>query len=212
MNSLISTILNSIKPGDTPPVDKTVPAPPAPDSSDVKVAPSLSEINAWNNYLSYFNGKVKADGVSDDQLDAGDGSYSKKLFNEWAASNNVNAPYEDMTKKMQDYYISLFNGADPLAASLVKSKYPKPMLSQVDGRVGSLTRNYYIPTMNYAKTVKDKSGEKTFSFKGVFNPYSENLIDVVHNSMLDENGNPMSKAQVAEFYKTYSKEKSSSKK
>jgi len=211
MNNLISTILNSLRPGDNPPASKP-PASPPPDSSNVKVAPSISEINAWNNYLAYFNEKAKSDGVSDEQLDSGDGSYSKKLFSEWAASKNISIPYEDMTKKMQDYYISLFNGPDPLASSLVKSKYPKPVLSEVDGRVGSLTRNYYIPTMNYAKTIKDKSGEKTFSFKGVFNPYSENLIDVVHNTMLDENGKPMSKAQVAEFYKMYSKEKTSSKK
>ena len=201
-----------VKDGNSSAAATPQPPTPVPDTSQAKVAPSISEVNAWNNYLSFFNGKLKQDGITDEQLDSGDGSYARNVFSEWAASGNIKTPYEDMTKKMQDYYIALFNSQDPLASNLVKSKYPKPQLSEIDGRVGSLTRNYYIPTMNYAKTIKDKSGDKTFSFKGIFNPYSDKMIDVFHNSMLDENGNPMSREQVAEFYKEYAKKQTYKKK
>jgi hypothetical protein len=56
--------------------DKTVPpadAPPTPS----KVAPSLNEINQWNKYLAFFNDKVKKDGVTDEVLDTGDGTYAQ---------------------------------------------------------------------------------------------------------------------------------------
>lgn len=185
---------------------------PTANTVEPKTAPNLGEIDQWNKFLGYFNDKAKKDGVTDQALDAGDGSYAKNTWDEWAAANKISSPYDETTKKMQDYYINLYNSKDQFASSLVKNNYPKEELSAVDGRVGSLTRNYYIPTMNYAKTVKDKSGDKTYSFKAIFNPFSESQIDVAKNSMVDDNNNPLPDEGVINFYKEYAAQKAGVKK
>jgi hypothetical protein len=61
--------------------------------------------------------------------------------------------------------------------------------------------------MNYAKTIKDKMGDNTYSFKGVFDPYSEQGLNVVQNNMLNDDRKPMSNNDVINFYKEYAAEK-----
>ena len=50
-------------------------------------------------------------------------------------------------------------------SSGLKKNYPKPELSKVDGRIGSYTRNYYIPT--YTRAEADGKAQ------AVYNPYAD---------------------------------------
>ena len=139
----------------------------------VKSVPTKQEIDDWNNYLKYFNEKVKSDGVKDEELDAGDGQYARNQFEQYNLLTGKNYNYDAQTKKMQEYYNNLYNSPDEFTASLVKTNYTKPELSKVDGRIGSYTRNYYVPTYNHS----DNRGVRV---QGLLNPYTQGIevIDV----------------------------------
>ncbi len=149
-----------------------------------KTPPTKEEIDHWNNYLKYFNDQTKTRAITDEQLDKGDGMYSKQMFNSFNLLSKNNYDYDEMTKKMQDYYNSMYNSPDQFTSSLVRNNYPKPELSAVDGRVGSYTRNYYIPKYQYG----DNKGVKV---QGVIDPYN-NAINVTNS----QNASPEEAQQI----------------
>lgn len=120
--------------------------------------PTQQEINDWNNYLKYFNERVKVDGISDDDLDKGDGRYAAEQFVRYSIANDKNYDYPTMTRKMQAHYNALYNSPDKRISEGIKKYYPKPELSPIDGRIGSYTRNYYIPSHTRYEAEKDAEG------------------------------------------------------
>lgn len=135
------------------------------DTVTPKSPPTKQEIDDWNNYLKYFNDRVKTDAISDEELDKGDGRYSAEQFAKFHMSSGKNYDYDSQTKKMQDYYNSIYNSSNPMYSEGLKKNYPKPELSKVDGRIGSYTRNYYIPT--YTRAELDGKAQ------AVYNPYAD---------------------------------------
>jgi len=130
-----------------------------------KPSPTKQEVDDWNNYLKYFNEKVKSDGVTDEQLDTGDGQYAKNQFEQYNMLAGKKYDYDGQTKKMQDYYNATYNSPNPMYSAGLKKTYPKPELSKVDGRIGSYTRNYYIPS--YTRSEASGKAEATY------NPYAD---------------------------------------
>jgi hypothetical protein len=133
-----------------------------------KTMPAVDDIQFMNNYLKYFNDKVKKDGITDLDLDTGDGKYAEDSFNKYQKLNGSNYDYKTFVSKHQQYYNDIYNGGNKFAASLLKSNYPMSQLSAVDGRIGSYTRNYYTPSYSHA----DNTGVKV---SGYVNPYSDSL-------------------------------------
>ena len=130
-----------------------------------RTAPTKQEVDDWNAYLKYFNQKVRSEGVTDEQLDAGDGKYAKDQFEQYHMIQGKNYDYDSQTKKMQDYFNATYNSPNPMYSSGLKKNYPKPELSPVDGRIGSYTRNYYIPS--YTRAEADGKADATY------NPYAD---------------------------------------
>lgn len=120
--------------------------------------PTQQEINDWNAYLKYFNERVRTDGISDEDLDKGDGRYSQEQFAKFAMENGKNYDYPSMTRKMQAHYNALYNSPDTRISEGIRKYYPKSELSPVDGRIGSYTRNYYIPSVTRFEAEKDSEG------------------------------------------------------
>lgn len=145
---------------ETPETTTPQPAPKAP--------PTKQEVDDWNAYLKYFNEKAKADGVTDEQLDTGDGSYSRNQFEQYHMIQGKRYDYDTQTKKMQDYYNATFNSPNPMYSAGLKKNYPKPELSKVDGRIGSYTRNYYIPSYTRA--------EAEGKAQALYNPYADTFL------------------------------------
>lgn len=141
--------------------------------------PTQQEINDWNDYLKYFNQRVKEDGISDDELDKGDGRYSAEQFAKFHMSKGKNYDYPSMTQKMQAHYNALYNSPDTRISEGIRKYYPKPELSPVDGRIGSYTRNYYIPSVNRYEAVKDANGNTIESKSTTALPMPEGGMKIV---------------------------------
>lgn len=146
--------------------------------------PTYQEAKDWNDYLIYFNDKVKKEGITDEELDKGDGMYAQKAFDEYALQKKLPYKYADQTKKMQQYWNDVYNSNDPLALQNVRGRYTKEQLSKVDGRIGSLTRNYYAPTVNHG--VKYNTGEVVNGYRGIPDPYNGGISIFDTNNMTEE--------------------------
>lgn len=144
-----------------------------PVGTPTRQAPTQQEIGDWNSYLKYFNEKVRTDGVTDEQLDTGDGKYAKDQFDQYNMLQGKQYDYDTHTKKMQDYYNATYNSPNVMYSAGLKKNYPKPELSKVDGRIGSYTRNYYIPS--YTRAEADGKANATY------NPYAD-TFQVAQNS------------------------------
>lgn len=150
--------------------------------------PTPEEVKAWNDYLKYFNYRQNSDGVSDEELDKGDGSYSRNTFDQYMMLNNKPYQYDAMTKKMQQYYNDMYNTDDNAMTEGIRSKYPKEQLSKQDGRIGSLTKNYYIPTYNHTRVVKDENTGQTSNvgFTAYHDPHTHQPVFTNLNGMTPE--------------------------
>jgi hypothetical protein len=179
--------INALAPNSASPVPTTPAAPPV-----VRTVPSYTKANDWNNFLIYFNDRVKQDGITDEELDKGDGAYAKKVYEEYAKTKGLAYEYDPYTKEMQQYWNDVYNSNDPLALQNVKGRYTKEQLSAVDGRVGSLTRNYYAPTINQGRKYaeeRDKDGKVTRpeeiidGYRGLPDPYNGGISVYDTNNM-----------------------------
>ena len=144
---------------------EAIPETTTPVEQPQRTPPTKQEVDDWNTYLKYFNDRAKSDGVTDEQLDSGDGSYAKNQFEQYNLIQGKRYDYDSQTKKMQDYYNATYNSPNPMYSSGLKKTYPKPELSKVDGRIGSYTRNYYIP--GYTKA------EEAGKAQALYNPYAD---------------------------------------
>ena len=182
--------INALAPNTASPVPTAPAVPPV-----VRTVPTYTKANDWNNFLIYFNDKVKQDGITDEELDKGDGAYAKKAYEEYAKTKGLAYEYDPYTKEMQQYWNDVYNSNDPLALQNVKGRYTKEQLSAVDGRVGSLTRNYYAPTINQVRKYaeeRDKDGniikpaEIIDSYRGMPDPYNGGISVHDTNNMTTE--------------------------
>jgi hypothetical protein len=135
--------------------------------------PSPKEIDDWNNYLKFYNQQVASKGITDDSLDTGPNKFDLETFGAYKQSNpNFGYEHDPFVSKMQKYYNDLYS--DPRmkeANAMWYNAYTKPGLSNVDSRIGSYTRNYYIPKKDITNT---KQGTTDYM---LYNPYDPNTLD-----------------------------------